>query len=95
MKTRSGGRSDEIDPGDAPRSVRKRRSRLKMPRRNAHADAAPSENKALDDGQAQELQVHSTHSFRATMIQWLLDANHPETVIAKKTGHKDMKSLKS
>ncbi len=44
---------------------------LKMPRRNAHADAAPSENKALDDGQAQELQVHSTHSFRATMIQWL------------------------
>ncbi len=30
-----------------------------------------------------------------TMIQWLLDANHPETVIAKRTGHKDMKSLKS
>ncbi len=32
MKTRSGGRSDEIHPGDAPRSVRQRRSRLKMPR---------------------------------------------------------------
>ncbi len=35
MKTGSGGRSDGIDPGDAPRSVRQRLSRLKMPRRNA------------------------------------------------------------
>ncbi len=69
MKTRSGGRCDEIDPGDAPWSVRQRRSHLKMPRRNAHADAAPSENEALDDGPAQELQIHSVRSFRATMIQ--------------------------
>ncbi len=59
MKTRSGGRSDEIDPGDSHRSVRQRRSRLKMLRRNAHADAAPSENEALNDGQTQELQVNS------------------------------------
>ncbi len=33
--------------------------RLKMPRRNAHGDAAPSENEALNDGQTQELQVNS------------------------------------
>ncbi len=59
MKTRSGGRSGEIDPGDAHRSVRQRRSHLKMPRRNAHADAAPPENEALNDGQTQELQVNS------------------------------------
>ncbi len=39
--------------------------------------------------------VHSAHSFGATIIQWLLEANHPETVIAKRTGHKDMKTLKS
>ncbi len=39
--------------------------------------------------------IITANSLRATMIQWLLDANHPETVIAKKTGHKDMKSLKS
>ncbi len=48
-----------IDPGDAHRSVRQRRSHVKMPRRNAHADAAPSENEALNDGQTQELQVNS------------------------------------
>ncbi len=39
--------------------------------------------------------IITAHSFRATMIQGLLDANHPETAIAKRTGHKDMKSLKS
>ncbi len=39
--------------------------------------------------------IITAHSFRATMIQWLLDSNHPETVIAKRTGHKDMRSLKS
>ncbi len=60
MRARSGGRSDKIDPGDAPRSVWQRRSLLKMPRRNAHADAAPSENEALDDGQAQELSTCCT-----------------------------------
>ncbi len=54
MKTRSGGRSDDIDPGYAPRSARQRCSRLEMPKRNAHADAAPSENEALNDGPAQE-----------------------------------------
>ncbi len=59
MKTRSSGRSDEIDAGDAPRSVRQRRSRLKMPKRNAHANVALSENEALNDSQAQEFQVHS------------------------------------
>lgn len=35
------------------------------------------------------------HSFRATMIHWLLDAKHPETVIAKRSGHKDMRSMKA
>ncbi len=57
-----------------------------MPRRNAHADAANSENEALDDGQAQELQVHSAHSFRAKMIQWLLDANSPGNGHSKEDG---------
>jgi len=29
------------------------------------------------------------------MIQWLLDAGHPATVIAKRTGHRDIQSLHS
>jgi len=37
----------------------------------------------------------SVHSLRATMIQWLLDAGHPATVIAKRTGHRDIQSLHS
>ncbi len=30
--------------------------------------------------------IITANSFRATMIQWLLDANHQETVIAKEDG---------
>ncbi len=41
------------------------------------------------------MNIITAHSFRSTTIQWLLDANHPETVIAKRTWHKDKKSLKS
>lgn len=37
----------------------------------------------------------TVHTLRVTMIQWLLNANHTERVIAKRTGHKDLKSLKS
>jgi len=33
------------------------------------------------------------HSLRATMIQWLLDEGHPATVIATRTGHRDIQSL--
>ncbi len=55
MKTRSGGRSDEIDPGYSPRSVRQRRSRLKMPRFGVGAsieqefEAVPSLKDSLKD----------------------------------------------
>lgn len=37
----------------------------------------------------------TSHRFRATMIQCLLDAEHPETVIAKRSGHKDVGSMRS
>ena len=37
----------------------------------------------------------TTNSLRATMIQWLLDEGHPATVIATRTGHRDLKSLHS
>jgi len=35
------------------------------------------------------------HSLRATMIQFLLDAGHSEAAIAKRTGHRDINSIKS
>ena len=36
----------------------------------------------------------TAHSLRATMIQWLLDAGHPETVVANRSGHRSLGSLK-
>ena len=34
------------------------------------------------------------HSLRATIIQWLLDAGHSETVVANRSGHRSLGSLK-